>query len=276
MKQKCDRYEMHKYWGKKPAGQLRTLIDTYTQPGDTVMDTFSGYGVFCFEAYAMGRNVISNDLNPMAHYIQKQLFRDDVNFKKLHKEFEAVVVNMGDFIDAWFSAIIDGQKQTAVSVLRNTQDEIIAVVDRGGMTGFGQERECNEENNEMTVTLSESGATPDLSIELISIDIGYCPDLTLNFDVRNSGQGEVTGFEVGLYLGDASQGGTRIDTLIIDEPLAPGATTNLTWESQRFPSYRTAGISLTIDPRNVIVECDDNNNTSAPSEPLTCEVRDGQ
>jgi subtilase family serine protease len=158
----------------------------------------------------------------------------------------------------------------------DVQDEIIAEVDRGGLTGFGQERECNEENNEQTGTLSDSGATPDLSVELVSAEVTFCPEVTLVFNVTNQGQGEVAGFEVGLYLGDASQGGTRIDTLIVEDPLAPGATVNLTWESQRFPSYRTAGVTLSVDPRNVIVECDDSNNTSAASELLTCEVRDGQ
>ena len=158
----------------------------------------------------------------------------------------------------------------------NVDDEIIAEIDRGGMNGFGQERECDEENNTMTATLSERGVTPDLSIELISAEVDYCPEIALNFAVSNQGQGEVAGFEVGLYLGDASQGGLRIDTLIIDEPLAPGATTNLTWESERFPAYRTASITLSVDPRNVIVECDDTNNTSATSDQLTCEVRDGQ
>ena len=46
---------------------------------------------------------------------------------------------------------------SGIAVL-NTEDEVIAVVDRGGISGFGQERECDENNNEQTVTLSESGA----------------------------------------------------------------------------------------------------------------------
>ena len=158
----------------------------------------------------------------------------------------------------------------------SAQDEVIAEVDRGGATDFGQERECDEENNEQTVTLSERGATPDLTVEMISAEVAYCPELKLNLAVSNLGQGEVSSFEIGLYLGDAAQGGTRIDTLVIDEPLAPGATVNLIWESQRFPSYRTAAVTLSVDPRNAVVECDDNNNTSDSSDPLTCEVRDGQ
>ena len=118
--------------------------------------------------------------------------------------------------------------------------------------------------------------TPDLSISLISAETGLCPELSLVFEVVNQGQGQVAGFEVGLYLGDVSQGGTRIDTLIVNEPIAPGETKSIPWESERFPSFRNAAISLSIDPRNVIVECDDSNNASNVSEILTCEVQDGQ
>ena len=63
MKQKKHRYEMHKYWGKKPSKDLYKLIEKYTNEGDLVLDPFAGYGVFTCEAYIMNRNVISNDLN---------------------------------------------------------------------------------------------------------------------------------------------------------------------------------------------------------------------
>lgn len=42
---------MHKYWGKKPATGISPLVEKYTNPGDTIIDPFSGYGVFCCEAY---------------------------------------------------------------------------------------------------------------------------------------------------------------------------------------------------------------------------------
>ena len=45
------RYSMHKYWGKKPANGLSSLIDTYTSKDDIVIDPFAGYGVFCCDAF---------------------------------------------------------------------------------------------------------------------------------------------------------------------------------------------------------------------------------
>lgn len=79
MKQKLDRYEMHKYWGKKPANNLNQLINQYSNEGDTVLDPFAGYGVFCCEALLLNRNVISNDLNPIAVFINNQLLSCDIN-----------------------------------------------------------------------------------------------------------------------------------------------------------------------------------------------------
>ena len=73
------RYFMHKYWGKKPASGVGPLIDRYTKPGDTIIDPFSGYGVFCCEAFLKNRNVIVNDLNPIANFIAQNLFSKDVN-----------------------------------------------------------------------------------------------------------------------------------------------------------------------------------------------------
>lgn len=79
------RYFMHKYWGKKPASFTGHLVEKYTKPGDTIIDPFSGYGVFCCEAYLKNRNVIVNDLNPIANFIAHNLFSNDVNISKVKK-----------------------------------------------------------------------------------------------------------------------------------------------------------------------------------------------
>ncbi len=46
---------MHKYFWEKPASGISPLVDKYTKPGDTIIDPFSGYGVFCCEAYLKNR-----------------------------------------------------------------------------------------------------------------------------------------------------------------------------------------------------------------------------
>lgn len=84
------RYFMHKYWGKKPASGISPLVEKYTNPGDTIIDPFSGYGVFCCEAYLKNRNVIVNDLNPIANFIAHNLFSNDVDISKVKRVWEKI------------------------------------------------------------------------------------------------------------------------------------------------------------------------------------------
>ena len=35
---------MHKYWGKKPASELKNIVEKYTKEGDVILDPFAGYG----------------------------------------------------------------------------------------------------------------------------------------------------------------------------------------------------------------------------------------
>ena len=44
------KYMMHKYWGKKPAKELRKIILEYSREGDLLLDPFAGYGGFSSEA----------------------------------------------------------------------------------------------------------------------------------------------------------------------------------------------------------------------------------
>ena len=119
MKQKRDMYEMHKYWGKKPSSNLGTLVREYSNQGDTVLDPFSGYGVFCCEAYILDRNVISNDLNPAANFINTQLFDKDVDLKKVQQHWIKIKLEFAVFIESWFEWNVNGERVVLSSILRN-------------------------------------------------------------------------------------------------------------------------------------------------------------
>ena len=69
---------MHKYWGKKPSDALRKYILKYTNKGDTVLDPFSGFGGIAIESLLLNRNVIINDLNPVACFISKCVLDENV------------------------------------------------------------------------------------------------------------------------------------------------------------------------------------------------------
>ncbi|WP_299462977.1 DNA methyltransferase [uncultured Microscilla sp.] len=122
MKQKRDRYEMHKYWGKKPSGNLQELIDKYTKEGDTVLDPFSGYGVFGCEAFIMNRNVILNDLNPIAHFLNKQLMEVNVDINKVQRQWLQIKEEFIPFVEKWYSWKVDGETVLLSSVLRDKKD----------------------------------------------------------------------------------------------------------------------------------------------------------
>lgn len=57
---------IHKYWARKPHNIVRNYIETYTNPGDVVLDPFCGSGVTVAEAILCGRRVIGVDINPVA------------------------------------------------------------------------------------------------------------------------------------------------------------------------------------------------------------------
>lgn len=109
---------MHKYWGKKPSSNLASLVKEYSSEGDTVLDPFSGYGVFCCEAYILGRNVISNDLNPSANFINAQLFEKDIDLEKVQKQWNEIREHFAPFVSQWFGWSHDGNKVSLTSVLR--------------------------------------------------------------------------------------------------------------------------------------------------------------
>lgn len=125
LKQKKDRYEMHKYWGKKPSADLSGLIEAYSKPGDTVLDPFSGYGVFTCEAYLLNRSVVANDLNPIARFINEQLLEDDVDLELLKLQWKSIRKEFLPYVANWYKHL--SLEVQAVSVLRDKNDMPLAV-----------------------------------------------------------------------------------------------------------------------------------------------------
>jgi len=122
LKQKRDRYEMHKYWGKKPSRDLGVLIRKYSNEGDTVLDPFSGYGVFCCEAFLLNRNVISNDLNPIANFLNKQLLNKAVDLELLKRQWDIIRTEFKPFVEKWFKWKVDNKTVQLSSILRDKND----------------------------------------------------------------------------------------------------------------------------------------------------------
>lgn len=113
---------MHKYWGKKPSNNLKRLIENYSKEGDTVFDPFSGYGVFCCEAFILNRNIISNDLNPIANFLNHQLLEKDVNLDLLESQWLEIKSAFEPFNEMWFEWNIDNNAVQLLSILRDNND----------------------------------------------------------------------------------------------------------------------------------------------------------
>ncbi|WP_273163386.1 DNA methyltransferase [Massilia timonae] len=64
-------YRAHSYHTKVPPEAITPFIDALSQPGDTVLDLFSGSGMTGVAALSRGRNAILSDLSPAAVHISR-------------------------------------------------------------------------------------------------------------------------------------------------------------------------------------------------------------
>lgn len=120
IKQKLPRYEMHKYWGKKPSKDLNELIKRYSKEGDLVLDPFAGYGVFICEAFILGRNVIGNDLNPASNFILDQLLNINIDLTSFETIMKNILVETDTTLKYWYNTDCPNcnKKATILATLR--------------------------------------------------------------------------------------------------------------------------------------------------------------
>lgn len=63
--------QLSPYVGKMKSGMARVLLNLYSEPGDIVLDPFSGSGLVPLEAALMGRRAWANDLSPYAYVLTR-------------------------------------------------------------------------------------------------------------------------------------------------------------------------------------------------------------
>lgn len=110
---------MHKYWGKKPSNDLKELICKYSSEGDIVFDPFAGYGVFGCEAFIMNRNVILNDLNPIANFLNNQLLQKNIDLQLIKEQWKRIKIEFEPFVKKWYEWDVDGKTVQLTSILRD-------------------------------------------------------------------------------------------------------------------------------------------------------------
>lgn len=111
-------YLMHKYWGKKPSDELKKLVEKYTKEGDLILDPFAGYGGIGIEGILLNRDVIINDLNPIANFIAKCIMERDIDLNKLEKLFLEIKEKYSKYEKKWYSY----ENNEIITTLRDKND----------------------------------------------------------------------------------------------------------------------------------------------------------
>jgi hypothetical protein len=109
---------MHTYWSKKPHDAIRQYIEHYTQPGDLVLDPFSGSGSTALAALMTGRKAIAIDRSPAATFITKN-YCTPVDVTTLKQAFEELKQKVKPEIDWLYETHCDrcdGPATTAYTV----------------------------------------------------------------------------------------------------------------------------------------------------------------
>ncbi len=139
--------------------------------------------------------------------------------------------------------------------------EIRAVIDAGMA-----ERECKEDNNEISSLVAPGEELADLRLVINSAR--NCSPPTARVTLYNDGAAAAENILVRIYAGDPSQGGQVLGETTIAGPLAPGESEavdiELTDLSRDVVLYGIA------DPANAITECNDANNV-VMGPALACE-----
>jgi adenine-specific DNA methylase len=112
---------MHKYWSKKPFNIMRQFIQTYSTPGDVVIDPFCGSGVSIAEAIFAGRKAVGIDINPVATFITRQLLAK-IPIGELENDFTRIQVACKDTINSYYEVQRGGESFTATHYLWNNDE----------------------------------------------------------------------------------------------------------------------------------------------------------
>lgn len=163
---------MHKYWGKKPSNDLKKLIEKYSNQGDIVLDPFAGYGVFCAEAFIANRSIISNDLNPIANFLNNQLLEKNVDINLVKEQWKKIKEALELYVGHWYCWKVKGETVQLTTVLRDKND--VPVRAKFKLKG---ERKSQE------IKISEEEAQCYLEFEAAQVINDWYPDTAL---IQNS------------------------------------------------------------------------------------------
>lgn len=83
------KYQIHRYFARKPANIVADYINIYSKRGEIVLDPFCGSGVTAIEALRLGRKAIAIDLDPVAIFLTR-LTSQPVDLSDFQKAFDHI------------------------------------------------------------------------------------------------------------------------------------------------------------------------------------------
>ena len=92
------KYQMHRYFARKPPNIVAEYINTYSKPGEVVLDPFCGSGVAPIEALRLGRKAVAIDLDPVAIFLTR-LTCHPVDLEDLKGAFDRITKRVKDKIN---------------------------------------------------------------------------------------------------------------------------------------------------------------------------------
>jgi hypothetical protein len=132
-------------------------------------------------------------------------------------------------------------------------ESVRVTIDGGNESMNGKERECVEDNNELTEPVDPGDALPDLAVVVDSADCAGDVVVTLS----NNGSEDATNVVVRVYAGDPSTGGEVLGETTVPA-LPAGESVGVMIDVGALE--RTVTIWVIADPDDVITECNDANN----------------
>lgn len=184
-----------------------------------------------------------------------------------------------DMMQTKLTAVLQSNLEPGDSILltvsydsANNSPMVLPAMVRAVVDDTNAQRECRENNNELTAPVMPSDVAPDLRVDLGLASDAMCPKPTVLTTVYNDGSAPASNIVVRYYAGDPNAGGTVVHEEIIPGPLDPGQSVMLTPQISNFPPGLLVLLYAVVDPANAITECNDGNNKDAANNKIVCGV----
>ncbi|MDD9935086.1 MAG: hypothetical protein OXT09_15850 [Myxococcales bacterium] len=144
-------------------------------------------------------------------------------------------------------------------------DRIRAIADSAG-----QQRECDETNNDLIANVDTCASLPDLRVSLVH-DNPACTDYpTVETTIHNDGTVSAFDVEVTFYLGDPEGGGAPLRTEVFPGELVAGGSLMSSIQITEFPQCTVAEVWAVVDDADAVTECVEANNIASRGAANEC------